>query len=213
MIGLCGANGTGKTTIAEEASKAIELPFVKSTTSVVFKRMNLDPSKKLDFVTRMKVQFEILDELERQWSSVPDGRFISDRTPIDLIGYTLVEMQQEPELTEEQTRIVETYIAKCIEVTNRRFSTIIFVYPGLNITEEREFKATNNRVFVEHLSRIMLGTLIESCVKAAHFYIPRHMTDQKQRVEAVKYVYEKSIKSMLDAIKGAKEQGYDNVLH
>lgn len=212
MIGLCGANGTGKTTLAEAAAKALELPFVRSTTSGVFKRMGLDPSKKLDFWTRMKVQHEILEELERQWSKVPDGRFVSDRTPIDLVGYTLAEIDQTP-LDDEQEKALQNYINACIAVTNRRFSMIVFIYPGLKQDANRELKGAIGNGYIEHVSRVMLGTLVEPSVKAAHFYIPRHNTSLERRVEAVKSVYEKSVKAMLDAIKNAKEQGYDNILH
>ena len=212
MIGLTGPQGVGKTTLAEAAAKKLELPFVRTTASAVFARHGLSPATKLAFDDRIAVQREILAEFDAQYGSVSDGRFISDRTPIDMIAYTLAEIDQTV-LTPEQEKALMSYITECENVTNRRFSALVVLYPGIPVVENREGKATHSAGFVEHISRIIMGSVADKKIDASHFYIPRYMTDLDQRVAAIEHVYSLHIKRQMQYLKDAENRGESVVLH
>ncbi|WP_374335343.1 AAA family ATPase [Methyloversatilis sp.] len=215
MIGLCGANGVGKSTLAEDAAPLIELPYVRTTTSAIFKQMGLDPSQRLSFENRMEVQNRILKALDAQYAEVGDGRFITDRTPMDMLGYTFVEIGQEP-LTADQEFELRKYVHQCVEVTNKRFSVLIVVHPPYEHfyrPMKVEGKAVSSWGFVEHLSRVIMGQVVHPSVRPAHYFIPPTMTDRKQRVNAVCHVYKSMNEQMLQRLASAEEMGQGVVFH
>jgi hypothetical protein len=215
MIGLSGAQGVGKSTLAREASVVIELPFVQTTTSSVFRESGLDPAIRLSFEDRILIQNRILNTLDEQWGAVTDGRFITDRTPLDMIGYTLAEIGQEPMTTDQEVKL-RRYIQKCAEVCNKRFSAIIVVHPPMQLfprPENQEGKAVNTWGFVEHVNRIILGSVSHPSIKVNHFFIPSHMTDLKARVSAVQHAHRLMQERMMQGLMAAEENGMEVVFH
>ena len=91
-IGLCGSHRTGKTTLAEAVSKKTGIPFVRTSTSEVFRRAGLDPAASLDFNKRLWIQNETLEAAKGVWEAAGKS-FITDRTPVDMMAYTLGDIQ------------------------------------------------------------------------------------------------------------------------
>ena len=106
-IGICGAGGTGKSSLAESLAKSLGIPFLKSKdiTYLILKRDGYDYSSGIQierFLAHTGRQNEILRRtLEQQ--SIPE--FVTDRTVIDLAAYALSEMREN---TDAMKHIVET---------------------------------------------------------------------------------------------------------
>ena len=90
-IGLCGSHRTGKTTLAKEVSCKTGLKFIQTSTSEVFAQNGLDPSEPMDFSTRIWIQNKVVSAAEEVWKGAGE-RFITDRTPIDMMAYTLADI-------------------------------------------------------------------------------------------------------------------------
>lgn len=185
MIGLCGAHRTGKTSLARAFAEKFELEFVQTSASQVFKDLGLDAATHYDFATRLTIQEEILKRFDEQYAEVGAKPAIADRTPLDMLGYTMAEAIQHAVPAELQDRF-KKYVQSCIDVTNKRFGVLLVVQPGIQVVEE-EGKAALNDAYIEHLNSIILGLSVDERIKAQHFYIRRSMTDMDERIAALDF--------------------------
>lgn len=189
MIGLSGPNGTGKSTLAQAFAKEEQIPFVATSASEVFRRMDLDPKADYPFEIRMLMQETLLMVFERQYEEAAklSSLFITDRTPIDLASYLLADVQRSSLVeSPEMARQVTEYVAKCFKSSSRFFSTIILVQPGIQTDLIREGKAPSCPAYQEHLNTIQLGLLCDERNMGQRYVIPRRVTDLAKRVDAVR---------------------------
>ena len=163
-LGLCGAHRTGKTTLAIAIASHLNIPFVRTTTSQVFADLGLDPAEPMDFKTRLFVQNHVLDAAEQVWqnSAVP---FVSDRTPIDMIAYTLGDIQGK---TEVDFDLLSQYIDRCFASTNQFFQNLAIIQPGIPLVYE-DGKAALNAAYIEHINILVIGLCSDSRLKANVF--------------------------------------------
>lgn len=196
MICLSGSHRVGKTTLAKAYALKFDIPFVETSASAVFKSMGLDPAVTYDFSTRLTVQEEILKVFEAIYAKYAAKEAITDRSPLDLLGYTLAEAIGHTVLLEDQERL-SRYTAKCFEVLNKRFSTVIVLQPGIPVVYE-EGKAAINNGYIEHLNSLIIGLSVDERMKTAHFYIPRALTNLVDRIGAVNYAVSKARKRAWD---------------
>jgi len=183
MISLTGAHRTGKTSLAKAYAEKHGITFVATTASAVFKRLGLDPAKTYDFGTRLMVQSEILKEFDVIWGQHSLEQAITDRCPIDLLGYTMAEAVGTAVKKKEIDRF-ERYVQECFDVLNKRFSVIVLVQPGIPIVKEKG-KAALNKAYIEHLNSTMFGLMMDERTRVAHYYIRRNMTDMDDRLSAL----------------------------
>ena len=163
-LGLCGAHRTGKTTLAIAISTDLNLPFVRTTTSQVFAQLGLDPAEPMDFKTRLFVQNHVLDAAEQVWQESASP-FISDRTPIDMIAYTLGDIQGK---TEVDFDLLSQYIDRCFASTNQFFQNLAIIQPGIPLVYE-EGKAALNAAYIEHINILVIGLCNDSRLKTNVF--------------------------------------------
>ena len=179
-IGLCGSHRTGKTTLAEEISQRTGIPFVRTSTSEVFREHRLDPSKPMEFDKRLWIQHKILDAAERAWNN-GHKHFITDRTPLDMAAYTLADIQGS---TEVDFGKLEGYLARCITVTNAFLKILVLVQPGIPLVYETG-KAALNEGYLEHLNFLILGLCNDDRIKSTFLCLHRDVTDKEARVKKV----------------------------
>lgn len=187
-IGIVGSHRTGKTTLAKLYAERGGIQLVQTDVSGLFKELGFDPKLDYDFATRLFLQRKILERVDTQYCKAA-GTFITDRTPLDMLSYTLADVTRQ-NMTPEFTNEVMQYSRDCFEVTNRHFGLLMLVSPGIKVIEA-EGKAPANEAYMEHIHHIALGLLVSQEVKAEHYYIPRHMTDLEDRVEALSNAVEK----------------------
>lgn len=184
MIGLCGAHRTGKTSLARAYAEKHGIAFVETSVSAIFRDLGHDPSAAFDFKTRLDIQEVILTRLDAVYGALnPAELAITDRTPIDMLGYTMSEAIGDAVSAADQARF-QKYVERCFDVTNRRFSTLVLVQPGIPL-EIAAGKAVLNDAYIEHLNSLMLGLSVDQRVKMPHYYIPRQLTKMEDRIAAL----------------------------
>lgn len=184
-IGLCGAHRTGKTTLAREYAKLSGCPYVQTGASKTFARLGLNPAVDYGLALRLQIQQEIMLDLRESYLSVPSGKFITDRTPIDMAAYTIADVTR-ANLSPELRRDYQAYLDQCIEITNEFFDLLVVVQPGIKIVNE-EGKAGDCPVYMEHLNAMCLGFAEYEQVNAIFFKIPRYKLELGERLEALVY--------------------------
>ncbi|ULA65057.1 MAG: Shikimate kinase [Nitrospira sp.] len=177
-IGICGAHRVGKTTLALAASQAANIPFLKTHTSQVFAKHGLDPAKPLPFQTRLSIQQDILTAGETVWNQAA-GPFITDRTPLDMAAYTLADIQG---ATEVNSPALLAYLQHCIDKTNRFFSTLIIVPPGIPLIDEPG-KAALQEAYITHIHTLIVGLCHDPQISAKVFQMDRAILSLDNRVQ------------------------------
>ena len=197
MIGLAGSHRVGKTTLAREYAKRSEIALVETPTSAVFKEMGISTSGPLPFDVRLDVQEELLRRFDRQYREHMAKPAISDRTPMDLLMYTMADAVHDavPEALQER---LERYANDCFDVTNRHFHLLIVVRPGIQIAQA-EGKGTLNKAYIEHLNALVIGLMADQRLKVPHFYMPRSALELKERLDLLKRAGDKAISNATEA--------------
>jgi hypothetical protein len=176
-LGLCGAHRTGKTTLAIALASDLSIPFVRTTTSQVFAELGLDPAETMDFKTRLFVQNHVLDAAEKVWQDSPSP-FVSDRTPIDMIAYTLGDVQGK---TDVDFDLLNQYIDRCYASTNQFFQNLAIIQSGIPLIYEQG-KAALNPSYIEHINVLIIGLCQDSRINANVFCNPREAISLDLRI-------------------------------
>ncbi len=179
-IGLCGSHRTGKTTLAEAISQRTGMPFLRTSTSEVFRECGLDPSKPMDFDKRLWIQRKILDAAETIWK-VERDQFISDRTPLDMAAYTLADIQG---CTAVNFTGLEQYLSRCFEAANKFFGMLVLIQPGIPLVHE-EGKAALNEAYLEHLNFLILGLCNDERLNSKFLCLPREVRNIQGRIDSI----------------------------
>ncbi len=176
-IGLCGGHRTGKTTLADAVSRKSGIPFVRTSTSGVFAEHGLDPAAPMNFKTRLWIQHKVIESAETVWKDRA-GSFITDRTPLDMLAYTLADITG---TTEVDFPDLKAYADVCFNVANTLFTHLVIIQPGIPLIFEKG-KAALNRAYIEHLSCIITGLCHDGRTFRPAWALPAHITDLDERV-------------------------------
>lgn len=179
-IGMCGAHRTGKTTLAMELAQLTGKQFVRTRVTEVFKQHGLHAAQDMDFETRLDIQYRILEACEEDWQKA-ETDFITDRTPVDFLAYTLGDIQGKTEVNFES---FETYFNRCIELSNRLFHTLIVLQPGIPLAEA-EGKAALNKAYIEHINSLIIGLCHDQRVKSRIITMERGVIEFDERVRLI----------------------------
>lgn len=176
-VGMCGAHRTGKTTLAMELATLTGKQFVRTRVTEIFKQHGLHAAQEMDFETRLEIQYRILEACENDWLSAT-GDFITDRTPVDFLAYTLGDIQGKTKVRYED---LERYVDRCFELSNRLFHTLIILQPGIPLTEA-EGKAALNKAYIEHINSLIIGLCHDQRVQSRIITLERGVTELEERV-------------------------------
>jgi hypothetical protein len=149
--------------------------------------MGIDSQKDCDFSLRMAIQWKILELAEADYKNAPKP-FISDRTPLDFIAYTIADIGRET-LTDEQREYFLEYYIKCFDVTNTYFSIVTLIQPAIDI-EEDGIRPTCH-IYSEHINLLLLGLMSnEEMAKFCAVSMDKTVTDIKDRCRMIVSIME-----------------------
>lgn len=180
-IGLCGSHRTGKTTLAELLSEKLNIPFLKTRTSEVFKENGLNPSEPMDFSTRLWIQERVLADAESIWNRGVTSSFITDRTPLDMMAYLLADIQG---ATPSDHQDLTKYLDESFRITNHTFTHLFVIQPAIPLIYETG-KAPLNRSYMEHLNAIIRGLCLDERLTCPFWIIKRHVQSISDRVQEI----------------------------
>jgi hypothetical protein len=189
MIGLCGAQRTGKTTLAQKYALATKTPYVETDVSGTFARLGADPKRDYPLNERIELQREILKDYEELLKKAP-FKFITDRTPVDMMAYMLADIRRE-NVTDQQGGAIMSYLDECLRVLNRQFTVLMVVQPGIPLVEAPG-KAPASLGYMEHINTLCMGIVVSEKVEASHFYMPRNYLDLDTRLKALEFAVDKA---------------------
>lgn len=185
MIGLTGAHRVGKTTLAKGYAMKSGATYLNASVSAINRDLGFDCTKEHSFAERLNHQEKLLARVDAIYGEHAGEEIITDRTPLDMLAYTMAEAHGDRVAVEDQERF-QRYVQNCIDVTNRRFGVLLLVQPGIPLVEE-EGSGQANAAYIEHLNTLILGLTADERVKPIHFYIPRRTLAVNDRIEAIEF--------------------------
>ena len=209
MIGLAGAHRTGKTTLARAFAEKAKLTFVETSTSAIMREAGFDPRQPMTTRERLTVQRIVLERTVRDHYRKAPGSAICDRTPIDMLAYTLADIRGDS-LSAEEEKDLKAYAVDCYMAANHFFAAILLVQPGIPIVDA-EGKAAPSAGYMEHLNSLILGLLLDERLTAKPFFIPRHKTNLEARIESAQQAWDRTLERAMLAREQAS--GVEAILH
>ena len=173
-VAICGAHRTGKTTLINALSD-LALPIVQTQTSKVIVDCGLQPNGSYDFGTKLGVQHKILAHYQDVYKAAGDS-FITDRSPIDALAYTLAEVNNAT-LDKYSSRLAQ-YTEMCIS-TMWQFDKV-YVLPPVIPLVHAEGKGAITQSFINHIHALIMGLLVQHDIEFD--MVPPYLTTVKHRV-------------------------------
>lgn len=196
-IGLAGSHRVGKTTLCEAIERDANIEFLRTSTGPVIRNIGYDPAQDYPPEQRMEIQWEILRHYQELYAGNPNGEFVTDRTPADLLAYTLDSIGKE-DVGIELSRSITKYADECMNTINRHFSVIVVVQPGIPLGDVKQTdKAPSLPIYMEKINALIKGVLMESAIKTPIYRLGRGVLDLDTRVDYVMACHENSLMKML----------------
>jgi hypothetical protein len=193
FLGLAGTHGSGKTSLCEAfVNEHNRAHFVKTSVSDVYKSFKLDPKVRMSLEQRMEIQEKVLEVLCDQWEegllkAGPSATIITDRTPFDLIAYTLAEVSGYDEISDELSTRITGYILQC-NLAAQAFDAIVHVPIALPMVADPtgKVRAASSLIYRVHLDMLMTKAMSDVGVTPHRL----HGIDMIERVKAVERALE-----------------------
>ena len=188
MIGLIGAHRTGKTTLAKHVESGV--PSIKAITVNLGKAQSIlgfDSAKQdYTFKERRTIQDGLLNYMAELYkeSAIHYENVIFDRTPLDLIGYT-ISLANSNVLDQEDEVWLEDFIRNCNLLTEFYLDKLFLVQPGIDLITDNTTSAPAQKGYIEHLNYIYAGVITQINYRTRAFIIPRQVTDLDDRAHFV----------------------------
>lgn len=193
MLGLVGSHRVGKTTLAKTYAEETASTFVNVDVAGMVREIGYDPSHTggYDFDTRMEIQEHILDSMGRVFAAHVGSAAITDRTPLDAMLYTLSIVGAHT-CNEQQSRWLKEYMDRCFDMTNRYFTVLLAIQPGIPLVESDK-SAPANAAYIEHLNSLALGFISDERLAVPHYYMPRHIQALDTRIAVAKRAVQRAL--------------------
>lgn len=155
-IGICGAQGTGKSTLARALAKDLNLPLIEEQARIAAHKLGITrPSKDLTENPDLGIVFELYClTLQLRSEEQCNQGFVSDRTLIDIVVYwkKWCEHKSPPDLS--------TLIYDLCKQRAQKYDLVVYVPTEIPLKGDN-FRSTDKRYQAEMDS--LARTMIEFC--------------------------------------------------
>jgi predicted ATPase len=178
-IGICGAQRTGKTTLALALAERLGYEFLETNVAKFLEE------RRLEVASSLETQEKIRKYLKKQFKEYKRIDFVSDRTPLDILAYSSYIESRNLRLYGYDSE----HTLKCFKNLQSYFDVVFLVQPGIEIPEEErnlKYKASCDSSFVNSINeslKYMFGRI--SIRGVAMICIPESIIDLDERIEFV----------------------------
>ena len=163
-IFLSGVSGIGKTTLCNLISKNTGLPFLEGSSKVLWRDFNISSHKEIidkslsDPAFGLEFQYALLDYREKMIKE--NDSFITDRTPLDNIVYTIIQLG--PSISSDETL---KYIQRAKEVYKSVEEEYQHIHLGLNNDMLGEMLIENDGMRIPNFYyQLMVESVFRTCL-------------------------------------------------
>jgi len=201
-LGLSGAHRTGKTTVAAQLAELNEAPFLTSSASQIAKDMGLKVDLGMAPSDRRAFQEEVLRRFIEQYEAeAGHGLFVTDRTPLDLAAYAMMDWDHRNTNPEHDAWLMD-YVDRCMVATSQYFFLVGVIEPGIPYVTGPG-KPAPNVVYQEGLNTTIMGLAYDPKVRSYVCVVGRDVLDTDRRCEILADRYADRVGAYQDNITAA----------
>jgi len=160
MFGFAGAHRTGKTTLAKAVAERLGIRYYDASVSRIMMEKQIHSVSDLPILQRIEAQEYLLQRHLEDIAKLPRP-CITDRTPLDFIGYMLGEITMHNTPPEFHQRI-GLYVDTCVAAVRMHYDTVILCRP-LPVYEVDPTKPPENVAYQMKVQFLIEGA--SCCVK------------------------------------------------
>lgn len=179
-IGIAGAHRVGKTTTAKDVANALGIAYVDADVRGALAKNGIDAKTATTFEQRLVVQNFVLKHCSNEYEK--HKNFITDRTPLDFIGYTLSEYIRGVDFAVTEVAM-QDYFDRCITATDKYFDVVVFIPPDIRC-EDCSTSAENFPMYIEHISSVIYSAF-NYHISTTRIIIPKGMTSRSDRANFI----------------------------
>lgn len=175
MFAIAGSHRSGKTTLARDLAALLGVEFLETKVSDTFAALGIDPKAPLTFDVRLDVQNKILHDMEVAYALRAGKIFIADRSPFDVLGYTLADVQRDT--LDDALRVrFASHMHRAIAIVKAHLAGVMLVLP-LPDQPETPGKAQSCPVYMHHVYTCVRSMIISSDeILAPHGFMSAELT-------------------------------------
>lgn len=193
---IVGAQRSGKSTLAKKIAELRNWHYHDASVTEIMKEYGVNGVGNLSIEDRIGAQEFLLTRFIEKLRAAPRP-LITDRTPIDMIGYALGEVTMHN--TDEATGLrIHNYVERCLEETRKNFDTIVLVRPLPTYTPDPK-SPPPNRGYQTQIQMIIEGALMH--VSDDLIVVPVFSTDFQERVDDALYELDRRMNEYVRAAK------------
>lgn len=169
MFAMSGTHRSGKSSLAKAVAAKLDIPYIDADVASVFTEIGISPKAALPFTERLGVQKEILRHMEVKLglarTSAHNGVFITDRSPYDVLGYTMADIQRDT-LDDDMRLEIVRQVQQARRIVTANLLGVITV-PSFPNPPESPTSAQACPFYMDHVA-----ICIEACI---HSYPTPHL--------------------------------------
>lgn len=157
-IGLAGAQGTGKTTLAKRLALKYGYKFVDAGVGALMSKLGVVVGQEMPLYDRLQVQLAVANHIADK--SHGSGSFVMDRTPIDVMAYTIDLFHQVND--DRCVSLFDEIQQVCSQTVLANFNVIVGLRPGIELSQEdkeRDQRGSLDPLYVRRIDALLCGEL------------------------------------------------------
>jgi len=187
-FGITGAHKSGKTTLATAVAKRWDMKYIDANLSSVLRAFGVSPNEEVPFAKRLEVQQNMVSHLINLLHEA-DENFITDRTFLDIAGYTLSYMPHTVSDIESET--VKMIIDQCYRAQAAFYDRTVILGNSFEVPiglESSSEKANFNWAWTFQLQVIIKGLVLTSANKTPVTFIPDTHSSIASRIDKMETI-------------------------
>lgn len=187
-IGLAGAQGTGKTTLAKCLALKYGYEFIDAGVGTLMTKLGVEVGQEMPLFERLQVQLAVANHIADK--SHGSGSFVMDRTPIDVMAYTIDLFNQVND--DRCVSVYEEIQRVCSQTALTNYNVIVGLRPGIGLSQEdkeRGQRGSLDPLYVRRIDALVCGelndlNLFKSKRNLTVGFFPPTLTDLDARINS-----------------------------
>lgn len=164
IYGIAGSSGSGKTTLAKAVAEKLGYEYVSASVTELAKEIGENPVSDMPLGDRIRFQAKLLRAMTDRFHALDHKTvWITDRTPLDTVGYVMAEVGMhsgtgvEMKVLEDAEKLV-----RAAQISTASLFDWTFITSPLGSYEEASTRPAANPAYQRHVHLLITGAALSN---------------------------------------------------